>query len=254
MFTRLLGARLPLPSLCSVCRTWNRYAVCASCQHDLGPVVRRCPSCALPLAPGIGLCAHCTEHGHSPMAQACARVNYQWPWTHLVRQWKFHQHSAWSAEWARHLLQDPQIERALKQSHIWIPIPLAPERLVERGFNQAWELCKHLHPHAPQSQLMPDALVRRSTQRLQHQLDRMQRRIHAQQALALNPLQAPALRGQRVVLIDDVMTTGATLYAAAEHVLRAGAAQVSSVVIARTPQATTTLRDVSPQDEAMLLS
>jgi predicted amidophosphoribosyltransferase len=101
---------------------------------------------------------------------------------------------------------------------------------------------------------MPDALVRRSTQRLQHQLDRAQRRTHAQQALALNPQQAPALRGQRVLLIDDVMTTGATLYAAAEHVLRAGAAQVSSVVIARTPQATTRLREVSPQDEAMLLS
>lgn len=256
MFKRLLGARLPLPSLCAVCRSWNAYAVCSSCQLELGSMVPRCPSCALPLAPGLSLCAHCTEHGHSPLAQACARVDYQWPWTPLVRQWKFQQHSAWSAEWARLILQDNGIQQVLLNATVWAPIPLTPERLAERGFNQAWELMKHLHAqtHAPAVHLIPGALVRRSTQRLQHQLGRQERLHHAQQALAINPQHAHHLRGQRVVLVDDVMTTGATLYAAAQQVLRAGAGQVCGVVIARTPQNTTRLRTVSPQDEALLLS
>lgn len=254
MLKRLLHSRLALPSLCAVCRSWNTHAVCTSCLHQMGPVVRRCPSCALPLAPGLHLCAHCTEHGHSPLTQARARVDYQWPWTHLVQQWKFHQQSAWSAEWARLMMQDASLVQTLQSAQVWIPIPLTPERLAERGFNQSWELIKRLHLHAPQVRLLPHALLRHNTQRLQHQLSRAERLSHAQHALSLNPEAVTHLLGQRVVLVDDVMTTGATLYAAAQHLLNAGATQVSSVVLARTPQATTKLRPVSPQDEAMLLS
>lgn len=254
MLLRLLQGRLALPSLCAVCRCWNAHAVCASCIHELGPVVPRCPSCALPLAPGLQLCAHCTEEGPSPLSPACARLHYQWPWTHWVQQWKFHQHSAWSAEWARLMLQDPSIARTLSAADVLVPVPLAPERLSERGFNQAWELIKHLHPHSPRARLLPRALIRHSTQRLQHQLTRAQRQEHAHQALSFDAAYTHQVQGQRVVLVDDVMTTGATLYAAAQRLQQAGAAQVSAVVLARTPQATTKLRTVSPQDEALLLS
>ena len=252
MFKRLLGARLPLPSVCAVCRSWNSAAVCAPCQKALGAVRARCPSCAVPLAPGLSLCAHCTEHGHGPIDLACARVDYQWPWNHLIQQWKFHQHSAWSAEWARHLVQDPQIVRALKEATVWIPIPLTPERLAERGFNQSWELIKHLHGLHPEAQLWPEALVRRHTEHLQHHLDRQKRLDHAQKALNVNPEYARALKGQRVMLVDDVMTTGATLYAAAHLLRQAGVARVYSVVIARTPPDTTRMRPLHPEDEASL--
>jgi ComF family protein len=254
MLKRLLQGRLALPSLCAVCRSWNTHAVCNSCLLQLGRVARRCPSCALPLAPGLNLCAHCTEHGHSPLAKACARLDYQWPWTHWVQQWKFQQHSAWSAEWARLLLQDPDIVDTLKNAQVWVPIPLTPERLAERGFNQSWELIKHLHLHVPDAQLLPHALRRNDTKRVQHQLTRIERLAHAQQALLLNPEVVAQVQGRSVLLVDDVMTTGATLYAATQHLKAAGAIQVCSVVLARTPQATTQLRPFSTHDEAMLLS
>lgn len=244
---------ISLPSLCVVCRSWGPHSVCTPCLNDLAPMGPRCPSCALPLAPGLTLCVQCTEDGHSPLHQACARVDYAWPWTDVVARWKFQQQPAWASEMARHLVQDPHTLALLHSASVWAPIPLAVPRLAERGYNQAWELVKHLHRHHPGAVTLPDALIRLDTQQLQHQLDRPARLVHAQDALCVNPAVQPQLTGQHVLLIDDVMTTGATLFAAAQHLRAAGAAKVSSVVYARTPLGTTRLRQPSPDDEAALM-
>ena len=254
MIKRLWQRRLPLPTLCAICRCWSAQALCTPCLSELGPVIARCPSCALPLAPGLALCAHCAEYGRSPLLHAYARIDYAWPWVHWIQQWKFHQHIAWSAEWARIMRLDPVLLRVLTRAEVWIPIPLTPARQSERGFNQAWELMKQLHPISPQAVLQPHVLVRHPTERLQHQLSRQERLLHAHQALSLDPSSRAAIQGRRIVLIDDVMTTGATLYAAAQHLLDAGAQEVSSVALARTPLGTTRIRPMSPQDDALLLS
>ena len=70
----------------------------------------------------------------------------------------------------------------------------------------------------------------------QHTLNRAQRLRNLQGAFAVDPLLVEALRGRHVVLVDDVMTTGATLHAAAQVLRQAGVAHLTALVLARAPQ------------------
>ena len=110
-------------------------------------------------------------------------------------------------------------------------MPLSAERLRERGFNQALELARHLAPHKTQAYL----LLRTRHTVPQPTLNRAERLRNVQGAFALEPLRGSALRGQRVVLVDDVMTSGASLFAAAAVLRQAGAVHVTGLVVARTP-------------------
>jgi len=226
--------RLPLPTLCAVCRTWGRNTVCPSCCGQYARLSPRCPQCALPLAPGLALCIRCTEAGPGALAQCVARVSYEWPWVDLVAQFKFRSQPAWAHALAQLMLQNPLAHDLLTQADGLIPIPLSPARQAERGYNQAWELALELQ-RASGLPALPAALLHRDTRQVQHELGRAARLAHAQQAFAVNPNQRSALAGRHWVLVDDVLTTGATLQAAARHLLDAGAARVSALVFARTP-------------------
>ncbi|MDO9611857.1 MAG: ComF family protein [Serpentinimonas sp.] len=226
--------RLPLPTLCAVCRTWGDSAVCPSCCGQYARLLPRCPQCALPLAPGLALCIRCTEAGPGALAQCVARVSYEWPWVDWVAQFKFRSQPAWAHALAQLMLQNPQAHDLLTQADGLIPIPLSPARQAERGYNQAWELALELQ-RASGLPALPAALLHRDTRQVQHELGRAARLAHAQQAFAVNPSQRSALTGRHWVLVDDVLTTGATLQAAARHLLDAGALRVSALVFARTP-------------------
>lgn len=114
-------------------------------------------------------------------------------------------------------------------------MPLSEERLAERGFNQAWALARAV---AQQSGCRAAAhaqlLLRIRATRAQSQLSRAERLVNVRGAFAVAPLRASSLQGRRVLVVDDVMTSGASLYAAAHTLLQAGASEVSALVIART--------------------
>lgn len=109
-------------------------------------------------------------------------------------------------------------------------MPLAPGRLRERGFNQALELARRLAPAKTDAAL----LLRTRETPAQRGLSRAERMRNLQGAFAVEPLRADALAGRRVVLVDDVMTTGASLFSAAQVLRHAGAAHVAGIVLART--------------------
>jgi ComF family protein len=109
-------------------------------------------------------------------------------------------------------------------------MPLAPGRLRERGFNQAHELARRLAPRKAE----PRLLLRIRETPAQSGLSRAERLRNLQGAFALEPLRAEAVRGRRVVLVDDVMTSGASLFAAAQVLRAGGAAHITAVVLART--------------------
>src|SRR5262249_21777320 len=112
-----------------------------------------------------------------------------------------------------------------------IPIPLHPQRLRERGYNQALELARPLAREFG-IDLRPDALVRQRATQAQSELDAAQRRRNLRGAFAVAPgVEVPA----HVALIDDVMTTGTTLREAARTLLHAGALRVDVWALARAP-------------------
>ncbi|UVA80016.1 ComF family protein [Pandoraea commovens] len=111
-----------------------------------------------------------------------------------------------------------------------VPVPLAPSRLASRGFNQAWELARVAARRArlPASVGM---LHRERTTPAQRRLSRDARQRNLRDVFVASE----RIEGRRVVLIDDVMTTGATCDAAAAALKRAGATHVLAAVVLRTP-------------------
>jgi ComF family protein len=247
MLSRLLAlTRRALPSQCAVCHGWGQQLVCPACVVRFTPQVQRCAGCALPLPGSVQRCAAC-QLRPSPLDGCLAAVDYAYPWDHLLAQLKFAsgKRSSPDPAVARALaaIMRPQsaIQEALQQADWLLPIPLSAQRLRQRGFNQALEIAKHLiapgEQPALRARLLPHPLLRTRDTPAQVGLTREQRLRNMQHAFAIEPLLAGHIRGSRIVLVDDVTTTTATLSAAAATLKAAGASQVVGLVFARTPLA-----------------
>lgn len=124
----------------------------------------------------------------------------------------------------------PWVEPALEAADFVLPMPLSKERLRERGYNQAHVLACALDA----TKVVHGVLLRVRDTPAQRTLPRNERLRAVQYAFAVDPLQINHLQHKRVVLLDDVMTTGASLHAAAKVVRQAGAVHITALVLART--------------------
>jgi len=143
---------------------------------------------------------------------------------------KFHQHTGWATSLATLMRSAPWVEPALERADLLIPMPLSDERLRTRGFNQTALLARALEP----AKVASDVLLRIQDTPPQSALPRKERLANVQNAFALDPLHRARLRGLRVVLLDDVMTSGASLQAAARVLRQADVAHLTTLVFART--------------------
>jgi ComF family protein len=219
-----------LPSQCTVCHAWPAQPLCEACVARFAVPVPRCRRCALPVAPGSARCDDCLRE--PPPLDACLAVcDYAWPWPEAIAAFKFHGDAGRAGPLAILLRSAPWVEPALERADWVLPMPLAPQRLRERGFNQAWELARRLQPRKADATL----LLRTRETAAQSGLARKDRLRNLRGAFALDPWRAPIVRGRRLVLVDDVMTSGASLFAAAEVLREAGAAHITALVLARTP-------------------
>ena len=159
-----------------------------------------------------------------------AAVTYTYPWSQLVQEFKFHEHTAWARSFATLLRSAPWVEPALESADWVLPMPLSKERLQWGGFNQALLLARTLEP----AKVVHDLLLRIKDTPPQSSLPRHERLGSVQGAFAVEPLLASRLKDQRVVLVDDVMTSGASLHAAAKVLRQAGVEHITAVVFART--------------------
>ncbi|WGM32765.1 hypothetical protein KKHFBJBL_03019 [Brevundimonas sp. NIBR11] len=113
-----------------------------------------------------------------------------------------------------------------------VPVPLHPSRLLARRFNQAAEIARPLARTAKRDYL-PDALVRARATETQGGRSLRGRKLNVKSAFAVSEFGARSVRGRRILLIDDVLTTGATAEACAKALIDAGARAVDLAVIAR---------------------
>lgn len=230
-----------LPSECHVCGVWPAQplgqSVCGACLQAFVSTALRCPTCAQVLSPSAP-CGECLSRPLG-LAQCVAAVDYAYPWDGPIARFKFHGDTAWAHLFARLIVGAPGAPEMLTRCHSFVPMPLTPRRLGERGYNQAGLLAKALARHASEHRHKPrfDGLVKLRDTPAQHALDRPARLLNLRTAFAVPPQALPGLSGQRVLLIDDIMTTGATLQAAAQALTMAGAAEVNALVFARTPRA-----------------
>lgn len=220
--------RLPLPSQCEVCRRWQARRLCADCAPAV--MVSRCEGCGLRLAsPGLR-CGACQTHP-LPFERCRCAVDYAAPWDRLLVAFKYHGRVELAAALAERLLQALAPEDATGIDLI-VPVPLAAERLRERGYNQAWELARRV---AAALRRPSDARVleRPLARAPQAGLGRAERRRNLQGAFRVT--RPERIGGRHIALVDDVLTTGATAAEAAQTLLTAGAAGVQVWALARTP-------------------
>lgn len=236
MFTKLLSGLLPsrsalswLPSQCRVCHAWPTQPLCEACVHQFAQPQPRCDTCAMPLPGDCRRCGACLKQA-PPLDRCLAAVAYSYPWSTLIQDYKFHAEPGLVRSFATLLRATPWVESELERTDLVLPMPLSNARLTQRGYNQAWLLAKQLAPHKTSA----DVLLRIKDTPAQHTLPRAQRLTVLKQAFAVEPLHAGKVQNQRVMLVDDVMTTGASLFSAARVLKAAGARHVSALVIART--------------------
>jgi len=219
------GVQAALPQDCLLCGAASDDApLCGPCRDELPSLPRTCPVCAMPSSLGE-ICGTCLRH--PPQFDMTVAVwRYAYPVDRLVQALKFHGRLALASFFADELAC--LVERA-DVADIVMPMPLHPSRLTERGFNQAAEIARHL-AGKPGTRLAfrGASRVRRTLPQANLPLDERARNVRGAFACALD------LTGARVAVVDDVMTTGATLGELAKALKRAGAARVENWVVART--------------------
>lgn len=219
-----------LPGQCEVCRRWGCARLCADCSGRYATPRPRCRHCALPLPAGVDVCGECLRAA-PPFERTVCVADYAFPWDHLITAFKFRGQVELAAPLAR-LLAAAAREAPLPQ---WVlPVPLAPRRLAERGYNQAWELARRA-ARALGADARADVLRRPLETAHQADLPRAERMKNLRAAFVVDAARRQALQGRRIALVDDVFTTGATAREAASALRAAGAAAVDVWVLARTP-------------------
>ncbi|MCY0387150.1 ComF family protein [Robbsia sp. Bb-Pol-6] len=253
---RILAACLP--GQCLVCGDAAGDALCRRCAQAYWPAagaIPRCAQCGIRLLSGSDAararrprCAPCRL---APPAfdATLALADYRPPLDILAITLKFRGRPALARDLADRLAAGfaKRIACALAAGHetngaaadtldivpeLLLPAPLSRRRLVRRGYNQAWELTRRL---ARQTGIPadPTLLLRRHTT-AQSDLNLAARQRNLGRAFRLAPHAAARIAGAHVGLVDDVMTTGATLNALARVLKTAGARRVSNFVIFRT--------------------
>ena len=226
-FARLGRAALDLiyPPKCAICGTSGVF-LCERCIATLPPTDgRRCDRCWLPLRGPD--CHACAEHP-GLLAHLRSAYRYEGGVRHAVHAFKFGGQSSLAPDLGRLLAEAYEQHRL--EADVIVPVPLTGSRRRIRGYNQALLVATELSKHTGVPVL--EALRRKghsATQAGSTSAEERRRNVEG----VFTPAKGQSVNGARVLLIDDVATTGATLNACAAVLLDGGAASVSGLTLAR---------------------
>jgi ComF family protein len=231
-------AAVVFPAPCRICNatlaTASRIPVCASCLEALRPIMgAMCACCGRPFVSPVAAA------GAQPLCHLCRRKVYDFnaarsftPYddhaTRAVVLLKYHR-VAPLADWFAARLADVVREHKIAGDAV-VPVPLHPTRQRERGYNQAELIARPLAKRLGLP-LLPALLVRTKPRPQKHRLTRKERWTSVRGAYGAR--EGTRVDKQRVILVDDVFTTGATLDACSRALRKAGAAEVIGVTVAR---------------------
>lgn len=208
--------------------------LCDGCLGELPRIGAGCGICAVPLpgAPRPDLtCAACQSRRPS-FERTVAALRYTSPTDKLIASLKYRQ----GLELARPLAQClvTELDRKRRPLTAWpdqlVPVPMPPDRLRQRGFNQAAEIARVVGRELGIA-VAASVAARTGAAETQRGLSRTARRGNVRNAFVARQTTAP-----HVAIVDDVMTTGATAEALSRALIAAGASKVEVWVVARTPQ------------------
>lgn len=224
---------------CLLCGTAMPYAMpkslCPGCTDLMGPHLSGfCPKCGEIFAlesEEVSLCGSCRLNA-PPWTDFGFHGAYRDPLRTAITQFKFQANFGFLALLQHLTLQAFQLHLSHKGYELVLPVPLHSSRLRQRGFNQSLELCRPLAKSCG-AKLATGALKRTRDTVPQSGLDRSQRRKNLQGAIAADKKK---VKFRRVLLVDDVYTTGITARVAARALINSGARSVDLLVLARVPE------------------
>lgn len=225
------------PPLCHICRSFIPDAddihICPACRDQLPLVVSPiCTVCGIPFnsAGGDHTCGKCQTHPpHFDLARA--HLLYEQSARELIHQFKYSYKTHLRRPLALLALEGMADVIMSQKPEIIIPVPLHRSRLRSRGFNQSILLGKMFSSRLSLP-MLADGLIRTRQTEPQIDLSAEERRHNVKGAFAVK--KAESISGKRILLLDDVMTTGSTVTECAQVLKKAGAVSVTVVTIART--------------------
>ena len=215
---------------CVLCdaRCHGNTPLCDACRQDLITGFRACARCALPLHASQDdlMCGQCQSIAPK-YRKTYSFALYTPPLDRMIQQLKYQQKLHY-ARLLGNLMAKDIIKRQLDIPDLLMPVPLHPQRLRERGYNQALELAR------PVAKILGVVLDIRSCRRnkfTQEQtgLQAKQRRSNVDGAFQVTG----AIEGKRIAIVDDVMTTGSTVNELAKQLMKSGATSVDVWVCGR---------------------
>lgn len=223
-----------LPTACIGCSKFQASRICEKCIKLLKSHQKnRCTQCALICDEVRGICTHC-EIQTPPFDQTICIDCYGGLLTNAVHDYKYKHQVAIARGLVDAWLQINQFNDLTSNVDLLISIPMSSQKLNQRGFNQSWELCKSF---AKQLKLATSSslLYRSHIDGNQAQATRKERMERLKTVFHINQDKVNMIKNTRIALVDDVMTTGATLSTIAKLLKDFGAQSVHNWIILRTP-------------------